>query len=194
MSKFVLSQIYNNFSEYRILSSPTYGFFYPIGKKINERYLTNEVFGVMFCISTIIFFIVLFGIYKNKYILVVSVTAIVFFISYINFNDIYNSVNSKRVYDANIKFYEIIKEVEKYGELPKEIYLIDEDKNDLRLQFFLSNYSLQVNYEEVDTSKIIITKYEENIPEGCKVIKTSAGGYICLKNDKLIHLFEMAGF
>lgn len=194
VAKYILYKVYTNFNEFKIDSSPTYGFFYPFGKLIGEEYLTQEVFGIMILITFTIFILMLVCLKKKKHTLLVSLVVVSFFTHYYFFNYTYNSPNSKEVFERNIGFYDIVKDVEKYGKLPKDIYLIDGEKSDVKLQFFLSNYSIIINYEEIDFDKVLITQYEENIPDDCKVINIDSGGYICLKNEELIQLFEKAGY
>lgn len=193
-AKFALYKVYTNFNEYKINSSPTYGFFYPFGKLIGEEYLTQEVFGRMILITFIVFMLLLICLNRKKFTLLVSLVVVSFFVNYCSFNYTYNSPNSKKVFERNIGFYDIVKDVEKYGQLPKDIYLLDGEKSDVKLQFFLNKYSIKIDFEEIDFNKVLITQYKENIPDGCKVINVDSGGYICLKNEELIQLFEKAGY
>lgn len=147
------------YSDMLVKSNPAYTLFFPFSFLLGEKRLTAKLFIVSICVMAVLYAVVITLIYINKKVILTSlIMAVMVFQYVVSTISIYES-GSERLYNKMYPIYQFMNEVDmEVVDDHKFIYKPDMTKDDMRLQYYLADYTLlNAMPDEIEDDKVIIT-------------------------------------
>lgn len=200
MMLFYGASIYLSGDMYReayVTSTPAYEIFNIPSLLMGIPYLARRVILFAYMLGLLIF-IIWWVLYKKKYykamaMVISGVLILQFAVSVVTFN----KRDSEAIYLKNYPMYSVIKDMENYTEVPKQIYVPSEETVEYRLQFYLADYTLLPQWPFVDDEPklVFIRKNELNKYAGKGFVKVDVGenGVLLVQGENLIQAIKDTG-
>lgn len=165
------------YSDMLVKSNPAYTLFFPFSFILGEKRLTSQLFIVSICVMAALYTVVILLIYINKKVIMTSlITAALVFQYVVSTICIYEE-GSERLYNRMYPLYQFMNEVDmEVVDDHKFIYKPDMSKDDMRMQYYLADYTLiNAMPDTISDDKIIMTNttypfLDEYLDEGYEMV------------------------
>lgn len=147
------------YSDMLVKSNPAYTLFFPFSFLLKEKRLTSHLFIVSICVMAVMYAVVIALIYINKKVILTGLIMAVMVFQYVISNVSIYEAGSERLYNRMYPIYQFISSVDvEVVDDHKFIYKPDMSKDDMRLQYYLADYTMiNAMPDEVSDDKVIIT-------------------------------------